>query len=147
MIALGILQDYLDTLSRASLEGDWNTYRRYVGLPFVLVTDTATLTVSTEDMLRGGFDEFTAMLRALQVTDYIRLAEDGRMLSDDLLAGFYVSHLLSKSVRVLPPFRSQITLRRVDGIWLCAAITNALSNARWPISLPVVSSKADQGTG
>lgn len=147
MIALGILQDYLDKVGQASLNGDWDTYHRSVSLPFVLITDTATLTVSTEDMLRAGFDEFTAMLRALRVTHYVRLAEDGRMLSDDLLSGSYVSHLLSDHVRVIPPFRSQITLRRTDGSWCCVAITNALSNARWPISLPVVSSKADRGTG
>lgn len=136
MPALQLLQSYLDEIGNAVLTGDWLTYRDHVQLPFTLITETATLNVITEEDLRKGFDSFHNMLKFQKITHYIRLAESVVDLDDRLMSGRYVSHFMAGTHRILPPFRSTITLRLVGNTWRAVAITNAISNMRWPIHLP-----------
>lgn len=131
-----ILQTYLDEVSAAVMRGDWPAYRDSVALPFQLVTHTASLQIATEEDLRQGFETFSEALRIRRVTDYVRLVEGAERLDDALVTGRYITHLMAGTVRVMPPFRSQITLRLDDGRWRAASITNALANSRWPILLP-----------
>lgn len=131
-----ILQEWLDTVSDAVMRGDFAGYRAHVCLPFHLITHTASLRIEDEAPLRQGFDLFVQMLQAQRVTDYVRLTAGAEQLDDVLITGRYVSHLLvAGGARLIPPFRSAITLRREDGIWRAASITNALANSRWPIHM------------
>ncbi|MCX7889225.1 MAG: hypothetical protein N2422_05765 [Rhodobacteraceae bacterium] len=120
------------------MDGDWDSYRDAVALPFHLQTERANLTIADEAALRDGFEDFHEMLRTQQVTDYIRLVRIATFIEDGLIAGNYVTHMLSNAVRVVPPFASQITLRRGDGVWRAVSISNATANTRWPIDLPRV---------
>lgn len=129
------LQEWLDTVSDAVMRGDYAVYRAHVCLPFHLITHTASLRIEDDPPLRAGFDSFVQMLRSQRVTDYIRLASGAEQLDDVLITGRYVTHLLVGGTRLMPPFKSAITLRREDGVWRAASITNALANARWPIHL------------
>jgi hypothetical protein len=134
--ARGILQAYLDRLSVAVMAHDWPTYRAAVCLPFQLVTQSHSMTMTSEEQLRAALDGFVANLRAQRVTDYVRLVEDAMQLDAVLVTGTYLTHLFAGSVRLIEPFRSHITLRREEGRWRAASITNALSNSRWPLLLP-----------
>lgn len=138
MPALQLLQSYLDEIGTAVLRGDWETYRSHVQLPFTLITEAATLTVSTEADLRQGFDSFHDMLQFQKVTDYVRLAESAVEIDDHLISGRYVSHFIAGSHRILPPFRSTMTLRLLGNTWRAVAITNSTSNMQWPIQMPRV---------
>lgn len=130
-----ILQDWLDEMSAAVTSGNFDTYRAHVCLPFHLITHSASLRIADEQPLRQGFESFVHMLRSQRVTDYIRLASGAEQLDDVLITGRYITHLLVGGTRLIPPFRSAITLRNEDGVWRAASITNALANARWPIHL------------
>jgi len=148
MNALTILQSYLDEVGAAVLRGDWNAYEARVCLPFQLVTHTANLTVTTQGDLRAGFDAFVQTLRSQQVTDYIRLAEAAIQLDEALISGRYATHLMVHAHRILPPFRSEITLRLEGNRWRAASITNALANSRWPLLMPSVTDTPDgKGSG
>ncbi|QYK42882.1 MAG: hypothetical protein KF887_07210 [Paracoccaceae bacterium] len=138
-----ILQHYLDEVGAAVLRQDWPAYRARVTLPFHLVTHTANLTVTDEQDLRLGFDTFAETLRIQKITDYMRLVEGADFLDDILLNGRYITHMMAGGHRVLPPFRSQITLRFEDGRWRGASISNALANSRWPIVVPALSPTPD----
>ncbi|MBD3764887.1 MAG: hypothetical protein IE927_09170 [Rhodobacterales bacterium] len=139
MQALDILQRWLDDMSAAVLRGDWDVYRHHVALPFHLVTEQASLVIVTEDELRPGFDNFHRGLQVRRVTDYLRLADSAMLLDHGLLSGHYISHILSGGQRILPPFRSQITVRRQGGPWRAATITTSLNTSRWPVGLPAES--------
>ena len=130
-----ILQTYLDEIGVAVMGGDFETYRAGVVLPFHLVTQTESLSLATDDDLRIGFDSFVSMLKSQRVTDYIRLVESAQLLDADLIAGRYITHVIAGGMRVFDPFSSQITLRRVDGHWRAASITNAVAKSRWPLLL------------
>lgn len=138
MPAMKLLQSYLDQIGTAVLVGDWDTYRAHVELPFTLITETATLNVDTEEDLRKGFDSFHDMLKFQKVTQYIRLADSAVDLSDTLIVGRYVSHFIAGAHRIIPPFRSTMTLRLIGNRWRAVAITNSISNMQWPIQVPRV---------
>lgn len=138
MPAIQILQSFLDDAGTATLAGDWDAFFAHVSLPFHLVTETASITVADEAGLRVGFDHFGDMLRVMRISDYVRLAESADEIGPDLISGHYVTHLMSGAHRMVPPFHSHVTLRREGGRWRAASIVNALSNARWPISVPIV---------
>ncbi len=138
MPAMQIMQSYLDDLSTAVLVGDWETYRNHVTIPFTLVTETATLVVDTEENLLAGFDAFHKMLQFQKVTQYIRLVDTAVDLGDTLISGRYTSHVISGAHRIIPPFRSTMTLRLMGNRWCAAAITSSISNMQWPIQMPRV---------
>jgi hypothetical protein len=41
--------------------------------------------------------------------------------------------VISGSHRLIPPFRSDMTLRLVGNRWRVASLTNGLANSRWPL--------------
>jgi hypothetical protein len=143
MPAMQLVQSYLDEIGNAVLVGDWATYRNHVILPFTLITETATIVVTTEEDLRAGFDSFHAMLQFQRITQYIRLVETAVDLSDTLISGRYVSHFMAGAHRIVPPFRSTMTLRLVGNSWRAVAIVNSISNMQWPIQVPRVDKPLD----
>lgn len=138
-----VLQRYLDEIAGAVMRRDWPAYRAGVSLPFQLVTHSASLHIDTEEELRLGFDTFADTLRIQRITDYLRLVESAEQLDEALITGRYITHMMAGAYRVIPPFRSQITLRMEDGRWRAASITNALANSRWPIVVPVQITPSD----
>ncbi|MGQ0567720.1 MAG: hypothetical protein ACT4OK_22010 [Gemmobacter sp.] len=137
------LQIYLDEVAAAVMRQDYAAYRERVALPFQLVTHTASLHIDTDAVLRQGFDTFAQSLQMQKITDFLRLVEGAEQMDEALITGRYVTHMMAGAHRVIPPFRSQITLRHEDGRWRAASITNALANSRWPLILPIVAQDAD----
>ena len=133
MDASDIFQVYLDGVSLAVMTDDWATYRRAVHLPCHIISHDESKVVATEDDLRVGFDQFSQTLKFHKVTDYIRLVEAATQLDAGLISGSYVTHLISGGQRIMPPFRSQMTLRLIAGLWRAVSVTNALANSRWPL--------------
>lgn len=145
MKPLDTVQTYLDEVAACVMANDFSGYAARISLPFFLLTESASLVVTTTDDLRAGFDDFQGTLRLQHVTDMIRLADSAAALGANLISGSYATHLLSSAHRAVSPFRSQIILRRAQGIWRAAAITNSLCNQRWPILVPNVSPEPERG--
>lgn len=134
MQAEPILQDYLDRMSQAVMEADFETYAAGVALPFHLVTTANSMVVTTQDDLRDGFDSYVGMLRVQQATSYHQIADRAWFIDEALLSGHYVTNILNMTHRIVPAFTSQIVLRWSDGIaWRAASIANGTRNATWPI--------------
>jgi hypothetical protein len=128
-----ILQAYVDEVVVAVMAEDWPIYRDCVCLRCRFVTHDEAKLVETEEDLRAGYDLFRNTLQSQRITDYIRLVESASRLGGDLIAGSYTSHLHSGRQRILPPFRSEMTLRPVGNRWRAVSVTNALANSRWPL--------------
>ena len=133
MDAAAILQVYLDEVGAAVLADDWDTFRDSICLPCHIVSHNKSKVVTTEADMHAGFEQFRDTLRAQKVTDYVRLVESAGRLDKTLISGKYVSHLLAGGQRVMPPFKSQMTLRLVGIRWRAASVTNGLTNSRWPL--------------
>jgi len=145
MKALETYQSYLDQRARACMAGDFDSFAAGVALPFCLLTETASLIVETREDLRLGFEDFCRTLASQKITNLIILAEGAVHLGETLIAGRYVTHLLSHANRAVPPYRSQMVLRLVDGQWQAASIANSMTNNRWPILVPEVSPDTERG--
>lgn len=143
MPSLQVLQGWLDEVGAATLAGDWDTYAAHVALPFHLITETSSMVVATEGELRQGFEQFRDTLAHMRITDYLRLADSAVEISPELVSGRYITHLMSGAHRVVPPFRSQATLRLDGGRWRAASIVNALRNTQWPLGVPSVGTHFD----
>ncbi len=136
MNVMEVLQDYLDKVSACVMTQNWDGYRPSVSLPLHLITATSSMTVTTEAELRLHFDTFAQTLKAQHVTDFIRLAELATEMTETLISCRFVTHLMSNGHRLIPPYRSQMTLRFEDGSWRAASITNSLANSTWPMLMP-----------
>lgn len=145
MKALEIFQTYLDEMSEFMLLGNFEGYASKVAMPFHYLTENASFVISTQDDLRAGFDSFYQTLATQRVSEFIRLAEGATMLGESLVSGRYVTHLLAKGQRVVPPYRSQMILRCEAGVWRAVSIASALSNDRWPLLVPEVSTDDERG--
>lgn len=130
-----IAQTYLDRISAAVMANDYADYRQGMTLPFHMITYASNITITTEDDLRDGFDAFRQLLQSQHVTDYIRLVSSAEQMDADLITARYVTHLIAGAQRIIDPFHSQISLRLVEGRWVAASITNALSTSRWPLDV------------
>ena len=133
MDAAAIMQSYLDEVGQTVMADDWATYMECIALPCHIVSHDESKVVSTEDDLRAGFDQFRDTLQFKKITDYIRLVESATMLDAGLISGSYVSHLISHGQRIMPPFRSQMTLRLIGNRWRATSVTNGLAKSRWPL--------------
>ena len=131
-------QSWLDRVDRTFFEDDLEGYVRACALPFTLVTQTVTTVIETRDRLEAGFVAWRDMLRDADVTQVIREARNVEFLAPDLIAGRYVTNILRGTERVLPPFVSSMTLRRIDGDWRAVAVSSGMSNSEFPIRLPRV---------
>ena len=104
MDAEQILQSYLNAVGEAVMADDWPTYSAAIKLPCLILTSGENKVVATLEELRAGFDLFRETLRTQRVTDYVRLVEQAAEAGPDLIAGRYVSHLISGRHRVALPF-------------------------------------------
>lgn len=120
-------------MGRAVLADDRDSYCNAVCLPCLIVSHDESKTVTTSEDLKADYDLFIGTLRARRVTDYIRLVEDARQGDPSLIAGRYVTHVVAGSRRLMPPFWSDMTLRRVGSTWRATMVTNALAHSRWPL--------------
>jgi hypothetical protein len=112
---------------------DWDTYLAHVSLPCQIVSHDENKIVETAEDLKDGFARFRDTLRIQRVTDYIRLVESATRLDRDLISGRYVSHLIAGGHRLMPPFRSEMTLRLIGNRWRATSVANSLANSRWPL--------------
>jgi hypothetical protein len=136
MAAIEVLQSYLDTSMAALFRADWHDYAATIALPFTMITEASILTVATEAELRAGYDAYQNMIQTQRLTDVVRLAETAAELGETLISGRYITHMLSGALRVVPPYRSTITLRLTGSRWQAISVTNSLANMQWPIHLP-----------
>ena len=136
MQATAIAQAHLDHVAAIVMAEDWAAYTTVISRPFLLVTQTSTLSFANPEDLRGLFQDFMLMLRTQRVTDYIRLVDTAQMIDDHLISARYATHLLSGGQRVMDPVRSGITLRLEGGRWRAASITNSVLTSRWPLLMP-----------
>lgn len=136
MLALQTLQSYLDESDANLLRADWPGYSAGVALPFTMITEASVMTVSSEAELRAGFDAYQNMIHTQRLTDVVRLAETAAALGERLISGRYITHMMAGSHRIMPPFRSNLTLRLTGNRWQAICVTNSLANMQWPIHLP-----------
>lgn len=136
MTAVETLEQFLDAVAKAVVDGRLEDYARHVILPFVLETTSATLTVSTMKELEDGFDAYGEMLADLGVTTIQRKVIRAFAPTPGRIHGQYTTRLLSGNRQVAPMFWSQTQIDLIDGVWKSGFIRNTTTDGRWPVLMP-----------
>jgi hypothetical protein len=130
-----ILQDYLDRIGQAVISERFDRYRAGVQLPLSILTSSANLTVSTEDALQDGFDDYIEMLQSHGVDAMLRSVKAAAFQGNEHIVGIYDTRLMSGRRQVLPTFHSKMWIGCYDGVWKAIKIHNTTNEARWPMLL------------
>lgn len=134
MNALTIYQEALDAVSNAVLAGDFASYAAMIDLPYLVLTETAQLLVTTEAELRPTFDAVHNGLKARGVRHYKRLARKAEYVRPGRIEGWHNTHFLSETEFAAPSrwARQVIVLR--DGRWLFSQAQYPIRSDQWPLS-------------
>lgn len=132
-LAEDTLQHFLDRMGQAVMQERFDDYAEGVHLPFFILTSAVSLTVTTIEDLRDGFDDFVEMIQSRGVTDMIRTVIAARAESPGRIVGIYRTRLEGDAGLVLPEFYSRMWLERVDGVWKATKIHNTTADTRWPM--------------
>jgi hypothetical protein len=135
MNPLTLYQGALDTVSAATLKGDFESYAAMIDFPYLLCTRTENFLLLRPEDLLPTFRNLSGALADYGVTDYIRLAHEADYAHPDRIDGWHVTHILVGDQRVIAPWAARQSIVRRDGIW-------RFSEAHYPFlsdSLPLTS--------
>ncbi len=133
-MSLDTFQACIDAVSAALMDNDFESYRRWVECPLVLLTDAGTTLIDTEEAFRFGFDSYAGMLRTERATDLIRLAHSVTSYGPNLMTGRYETHILRGGQRLYGPFQSSMSLRRVGNDWKIGSVVSPTHAEQWLIN-------------
>lgn len=133
--AMTVLQDLIDTQSRALMAADTGLMRTTVQFPYRRITATTDMIIESEDDLRVGVNAFHQSISGMGVNHLIRLVTQADYLSAEYIEGRYMTHVLRNASAMLPPYENHVILRHVDHAWRVIEIRSELSGHGWPLSL------------
>lgn len=112
-----ILQSVLDAGARALLGNDPDLFFSYIQFPHNMVTEDAEYTIKHRDALMPKFTSLATALKANGVTDFIRIAQRTRFLDADMICGDWITHVVRRDHRLIPPYPGRTRLVRNGDQW------------------------------
>ena len=127
MMAMTILQDWLDDVSDKLMAGDAEGWYAAFALPVTVRSDAGELQIVTRDQLEDKFRSWRQTVAQLRVIDLGRTARRAVFVETDLIAGHYETLMLTDRGPAMDRFNSAITLvRTARGAWLCREVSTGL---------------------
>ena len=131
--ALEIYQGVLDDLSQTLSQGRYDHAPGFFNFPIQFRTQGADMVLETVEEVERGYAVLLESLRGQGMTEILMLASRARWLSPKYIEGFHVSHYLTGTTPLVPPFHNRAVLREVAGAWRVDEAESEASNAKWPI--------------
>ncbi len=138
MPALNTLQSVIDAQSAAYMADDWDSFISTVELPMALVAANGAVVAEGHRDLRAGYRMYVSSCHGVPGIRLERIVEWAAFLGDTMVAGVHVTHLLSGATHVIPPYRSQMTLRLRNGVWRTVAVAIPLQLPLRPLREQIV---------
>lgn len=133
---LTIYQTFIDALSRANNDNDFDLYCSYLMLPYSSHTEAADNIISTVEEVRAFFDQVRRTLDEKGCDRLVRRAESAEFVSADLICGYHATEFYAGETCVFGPIKSRIVLIRKGTDWYIKSVTNSLSNSKFPYTVP-----------
>ena len=128
MMALTILQDWLDEVSDKLMAGDAEGWHASFALPLTVRSDSGDSQIATPEQLNDKFRAWRQTVEQLRVIDLTRTARRAVFVETDLIVGHYDTLMLTDRGPAMDRFNSTITLvRTARGTWLCREVTTGLA--------------------
>lgn len=133
--AMTVLQELLDTQSRALMDADTALMCTTVLFPYRRVTASAEMIIENRADLDVGVTAYQQSLSGMGVNHLIRLVVSAEYLSADYIEGRYVTHALRNASAMIPAYENRVVLRYADDAWRVIEIQSELDGRNWPVSL------------
>ncbi len=137
--ALRIYQHVVDEISDALMRSDAKTVASYLTKPFHMRTAKGWFPLNTFDDVEQMVSSMHLSMKIQNVTDYIRNAYDAKFSEDGGIEGFHTTHIISNERPLVAPYESRMVLKQQGDIWQVCTAEHSMENAKWPISMPKVS--------
>lgn len=131
-----IYQSFVDELSEANTDGDFEAYCNCLLFPYSSHTESLDTIISTPDEVRLFFDMLQSQMRNSGADRIDRHAEQAEFISSDLICGYHATTFYAGEVSVFGPIKSRMMLTRKGTSWYLKSVTNSLSNTRFPYTVP-----------
>ncbi|MEP2641158.1 hypothetical protein [Roseobacter sp.] len=133
---LSIYQSFINNLSVANMNDDFDTYCSYMLFPHSAHTEFADTTISTRADVRPFFDMMREQRINLHQGRLVRQAESAEFISGDLICGYHTTAFLTGDTVIRGPIKSRMMLKREGTAWYMKSVTNSLANTRFPCTVP-----------
>ncbi|MCV3270538.1 hypothetical protein [Roseobacter sinensis] len=133
---LTIYQSFIDEMSEANTEDDFEAYCNCLLFPYSSHTESLDTIISTPDEVRPFFDMLRQEMRDRGADRLERRAERAEFISSDLICGYHATDFYAGEVSVFGPIKSRMVLKRQGTTWHLKSVTNSLSNNRFPYNVP-----------
>ncbi|WP_299402880.1 hypothetical protein [uncultured Roseobacter sp.] len=133
---LTIYQSFIEDLSAANTEDDFETYCSYLLFPYTSHTEFADTIIATPEDVRPFFDMLRDTMREKSCDRLVRRAEDAEFISSDLICGYHATEFCAGETCVFGPIKSRMILKRENTNWYLKSVTNSLANSRFPYNVP-----------
>lgn len=133
---LTIYQSFIDELSEANTEDDFEAYCGCLLFPYSSHTESLDTIISTPEEVRPFFDMLRREMDDKSADRLVRRAEQAEFISSDLICGYHATDFCAGEVSVFGPIKSCMVLKRKGTTWYLKSVTNSLSNNRFPYNVP-----------
>ncbi|RYI35174.1 MAG: hypothetical protein EON48_01250 [Acetobacteraceae bacterium] len=139
-------QRALNVVSKAILEGDFETYLAQIDLPYLVHTETARHLMSSADDLRATFETLSRGLAARGVTHYERIARTADYVASNRIEGLHYTHLIANGSHVAYPHSSRHAIVRRGTRWLFSEAHYQITITTWPLDDSQMFSRFDSSS-
>lgn len=133
---LTLYQTFIDALSQANNDDDFDLYCSYLMLPYSSHTEVSDNIISSVDEVRMFFDTLRETLEEKGCDRLMRRAESAEFVSDDLICGYHATEFHAGETCVFGPIKSRMVLIRKGTDWFLKSVTNSLANSKFPYNVP-----------
>ena len=128
MLALTILQDWLDEVSDKVMSGDEAGFVSSFALPLTVRADAGDSHMTRPEDLQAKFRAWRQTIEQMRVIELCRTARRAEFVEVDRIAGLYETLMLTDRGPAMDRFNSSIALTRtLNGDWICTDITTGLA--------------------
>lgn len=126
-----VLQAALDATVRALETRDFALYLRHNAVPFVLVSDRATVILASEDDLRTNFEDFADLLAGAPGARMTRHVVAEQAVGRCLVQTHVRTEVRHDGRHLVDPFATDIGWRLVDNMWKSVIAANPVRSRHW----------------
>lgn len=121
-----------ERLTKALVTGDFDIYRQVMDLPITIEPRGGEpVTLTDIDALQADFDLYRMAIKARRITDIYREIKEINQTEEGHFEVVCDLHILSHAERVVEPFESKMTLRKVGDDWRFCHIRSSLRHIQW----------------
>ena len=123
-----------EKLSHAILEGDYQSYRRLIGLPLaVSPRNGAPYVLETWEQLEKDFAIYQRNTQLHRVTDIYREQIEADYTAPEEITARFKTHILAGAQELVPPFEQTHVLRKAPDGWVIRKMISSLGHVNWTL--------------